>query len=93
MMMDTNSRFSVRSLALFLLASAAVIGVGIGAAYMIRPMVVAETTGSIPGGACAAKLPSNFSPRIYEHCVSACMSCDHGTPVTCSTSCKLRGAT
>jgi len=93
MMMDTNSRASPRSLALFALACAAVIAVGIAAAYMVRPMVMTETTGSIAGQACSAKLPSNFSPRIYDHCVAACMSCEHGTPVTCSTSCKLRGAT
>jgi len=92
MTMD-DSRTSPRSLALFALACAAVIGVGIGAAYIIRPMVVTETTGSIPGPTCSARLPSNFSARIYEHCVAACMSCEHGTPVTCSTSCKLRGAT
>jgi hypothetical protein len=87
-----QSRTSPRSLALFALACAAVIGVGIAAAFMVRPMVVAETTGSV-SSACAAKLPTNFSPRIYDHCVAACLSCERGTPVTCSTSCRLRGAT
>lgn len=93
MIMNTNSRTSPRSFALFALACAAVIGVGVGVAFMVRPMVVVETTGSIQGGTCAARLPTNFSPRVYEHCFAACMSCEHGTPVTCSTSCKLRGAT
>jgi hypothetical protein len=87
-----QSRTSPRSLALFALACLAVVGVGIGVAFMVRPMVVAETTGSI-NGACLAKLPSNFSPRIFDHCVEACVSCDRGSRVTCSTACRLRGAT
>lgn len=93
MIVDTNSRTSPRSLTLFALACAAVIAVGVGVAFMVRPMVVVETTGSVVGGRCTASLPANFSPRVYEHCFAACMSCEHGTPVTCSTSCKLRGAT
>ncbi|MDR3466022.1 MAG: hypothetical protein P4M07_08775 [Xanthobacteraceae bacterium] len=87
-----QSRTSPRSLALFALACATVIGVGIGFAFMVRPMVVAETTGSV-SNACAARLPTNFSARVYDHCVAACLSCERGTPVTCSTSCRLRGAT
>ncbi|MGO9361209.1 MAG: hypothetical protein ACLP1D_26630 [Xanthobacteraceae bacterium] len=87
-----QSRTSPRGLALFVLSCAAVVGIGIAVAYMVRPMVVADATGSI-SGACVGQLPSNFSPRIFDHCVAACIACDHGNMVTCSTSCRLKGAT
>jgi len=87
-----SSRTSPRSLALFVLACAAVIGVGVVMAYTIRPMVrAAEVTGSI-SGPCTAQLPSNFNPRVFDHCVAACISCSRGNQVTCSTSCRLKGA-
>lgn len=87
-----QSRTSPRGLALFVLSCAAVLGIGIAVAFIIRPMMVADTTGSI-SSACAGQLPSNYSPRIFDHCVAACLACDHGTRVTCSTSCRLKGAT
>jgi hypothetical protein len=50
-----------------------------------------DITGAI-NGSCMSALPSNFSPRILDHCVAACIACEHGNRVTCSTSCRLRGA-
>ncbi|PIT01636.1 hypothetical protein TSA1_13275 [Bradyrhizobium nitroreducens] len=34
----------------------------------------------------------SYNPRDMNQCVSACKSCDHGTTVTCTTSCTLKGA-
>ena len=49
-----------------------------------------ETTGSI--NSCARDMFANFSPKILDQCVAACRKCDHGTTVTCTTSCTLKGA-
>jgi hypothetical protein len=57
--------------------------------FWSRPLAF-DTTGSI--NACMAQQAANFSPRVFEQCVSACLTCEHGTRVTCSTSCRLRGA-
>jgi len=34
----------------------------------------------------------SYNPRDMNQCVSACKTCDHGTTVTCTTSCTLKGA-
>jgi len=49
-----------------------------------------ETTGSIDS--CAKDLFVNYSPKVLDQCVAACRKCDHGTTVTCTTSCTLKGA-
>ena len=49
-----------------------------------------DITGST--AACPARLYSAYNPRDINQCVNACKSCDHGTTVTCTTSCTLRGA-
>jgi hypothetical protein len=49
-----------------------------------------ETTGSI--NSCAKDLFANYSPKILDQCVAACKKCDHGTTITCTTSCTLKGA-
>lgn len=94
MVSHSHSRTSPRSLMMFALACLAVLGVGILFAYMLKPMIAAETTGSITGtnSACLARLPTNYSPRVLEQCVDACITCNHGTAVTCTTACKLHGA-
>lgn len=50
----------------------------------------ADVTGST--NQCAAKLYSQYSPKILNQCVDVCIRCDHGTTTTCSTSCTLKGA-
>lgn len=71
---------------------------GLGFATMIAMGVVfafyprsspAEVTGSI--NFCTAR-SGNYSPLNLDQCVNACISCDHGTMVTCSTACRLKGA-
>ncbi|OAF15034.1 hypothetical protein [Bradyrhizobium neotropicale] len=34
----------------------------------------------------------SYNPRDMNQCVNACKTCDHGTTVTCTTSCTLKGA-
>ncbi|MBR0839699.1 hypothetical protein JQ607_05775 [Bradyrhizobium liaoningense] len=48
-----------------------------------------DITGSTP--ACPMRNYS-YNPRDMNQCVNACKSCDHGTTVTCATSCSLKGA-
>jgi hypothetical protein len=50
-----------------------------------------DVTGST-GGVCPARNVSLFNARDLKQCVAACLDCDHGTRVTCSTSCTLKGA-
>lgn len=45
----------------------------------------AEVTGTV--NSCPAR-PGN--PKTLDQCVSACLSCDHGTVVTCTTACRLK---
>lgn len=46
----------------------------------------ADVTGTVE--ACPARPAS----RKLDDCVSACISCSHGTVVTCTTACRLKGA-
>jgi hypothetical protein len=41
---------------------------------------------------CIGNLFSNYSPRNLDQCVKACLSCEKGVMTTCSTSCRLKGA-
>jgi ferredoxin-like protein FixX len=41
---------------------------------------------------CPARRYSTFDPKDMRQCVNACLSCDRGTRVTCTTSCTLKGA-
>jgi hypothetical protein len=50
-----------------------------------------EVTGST-SNKCVAELFSAYNPKNLNQCLAVCSRCDHGTAVTCSTSCKLRGA-
>ncbi|WP_027550764.1 hypothetical protein [Bradyrhizobium sp. Cp5.3] len=34
----------------------------------------------------------SYNSRDMNQCVNACKTCDHGTTVTCTTSCTLKGA-
>ncbi|HEV2153823.1 hypothetical protein [Bradyrhizobium sp.] len=49
-----------------------------------------DITGST--AACPARNYSSYNPRDMNQCVAACKACDHGTTVTCTTSCTLKGA-
>jgi hypothetical protein len=49
-----------------------------------------EVTGAT--SRCANGLFKPYDPKVMEQCVAACGQCEHGTIVTCSTSCKLKGA-
>ena len=50
-----------------------------------------DVTGSV--GNCARKLYSAYNPKDVKQCVAVCIQCDRGVTTTCSTACKLRGAT
>ena len=41
---------------------------------------------------CAIGLYPQYSAKRYDECVKVCTVCKKGNTVTCSTSCKLRGA-
>jgi hypothetical protein len=61
-----------------------------GLAFALYPRAVTpEVTGTI--NHCAARA-GNYSPRNLDQCVGACISCDRGTTITCTTACRLRGA-
>ena len=47
----------------------------------------AEVTGTVDS--CPARLGNR---QTLDQCVSACLSCDHGTVVTCTTACRLKSA-
>jgi hypothetical protein len=49
-----------------------------------------EVTGST--NKCATSLYPSYDPKLRDQCVGACIKCDHGNTVTCSTSCFLKGA-
>lgn len=50
-----------------------------------------EITGST-SNMCAIDLFPSYNPKNLNQCLAVCSKCDRGTTVTCSTSCKLRGA-
>jgi hypothetical protein len=50
-----------------------------------------DITGST-NASCPARLYSSYDARDIRQCVNACISCDRGTTVTCTTSCTLKGA-
>lgn len=41
---------------------------------------------------CIAKNYSNYDPKQVDQCVKVCIACMKGNTVTCTTSCKLKGA-
>ena len=41
---------------------------------------------------CTAKLYPNYDVTRMDQCMDVCKSCRSGNTVTCSTSCKLKGA-
>jgi hypothetical protein len=43
--------------------------------------------------ACIAQRYKKFDARNFSQCVDVCEACMTGTTVTCTTSCKLKGAT
>jgi hypothetical protein len=49
-----------------------------------------EVTGST--AACATRLYSAYNPKDMKQCVDVCIQCNRGVTTTCSTSCKLKGA-
>jgi hypothetical protein len=42
--------------------------------------------------ACIAKQYTVYEARRLDQCVKVCIACMSGNTVTCTTSCKLRGA-
>jgi hypothetical protein len=42
--------------------------------------------------ACIAQRYKEFDARNFSQCVDVCEACMTGTTVTCTTSCKLKGA-
>jgi hypothetical protein len=51
----------------------------------------ADVTGSLHNK-CASDLFRTYNPKVLDQCVAACIKCDRGNTVTCSTSCTLKGA-
>lgn len=49
-----------------------------------------EVTGST--AACASRLYSTYNPKDFKQCVDVCIQCSRGVTTTCSTSCRLKGA-
>jgi hypothetical protein len=49
-----------------------------------------DTTGSI--NSCKANSYTRFDPKDLKQCVDTCQKCDGGTPISCSTSCAIKGA-
>ncbi len=41
---------------------------------------------------CVGQIYAKYDPSRMEECVDACKKCKGGNTVTCTTSCKLRGA-
>ncbi len=50
-----------------------------------------DVTGSTTNS-CAINLFPSYNPKSLDQCLAVCSKCGRGTAVTCSTSCKLRGA-
>jgi hypothetical protein len=42
--------------------------------------------------ACIAQHYTNYDASKLNQCVDVCRACMKGSPVTCNTSCKLKGA-
>jgi len=49
-----------------------------------------DVTGAIAD--CAGRLYSPYNPKDLKQCVDVCVQCKRGVMTTCSTSCKLKGA-
>ena len=49
-----------------------------------------DVTGS--AATCAARLYSSYHPKDLKQCMDVCIQCNRGVTTTCSTSCKLKGA-
>jgi hypothetical protein len=49
-----------------------------------------DATGSI--NSCAANSYARYDPKDQKQCVDVCRKCDGGTPISCSTSCTMKGA-
>ena len=50
-----------------------------------------DVTGSTTNS-CAINLFPSYNPKSLDQCLAVCSKCGRGTTITCSTSCKLRGA-
>ena len=50
-----------------------------------------DVTGST-SNTCASGLFPAYNPKNLNQCLAVCSKCGRGTTITCSTSCKLRGA-
>ena len=42
--------------------------------------------------ACIAQRFPGYNARQLNQCIEVCRACFNGTPTTCNTSCKLKGA-
>ena len=64
----------------------------IAAAFVMASCSPAEeVTGSIHAK-CANELFTSYNRKVMNQCVAVCLKCDHGSTITCSTSCTLKGA-
>jgi hypothetical protein len=64
--------------------------VSAAAALLLVSCSEEDVTGS--ANKCATDLYPAYNPKALNQCVEVCVKCSHGTVVTCSTSCTLKGA-
>jgi len=62
----------------------------VGAGLLLASCSDSDVTSST--NSCAAKLYQHYNPNDIKQCSDVCMKCSNGTPITCSTSCNLKGA-
>ena len=48
-------------------------------------------SGNTSSAICLARRPA-YDAKNMKQCVDACIACENGTVVTCTTSCTLKGA-
>lgn len=51
-----------------------------------------ETAQKDPELVCAAKVHKNYDPTRMDECIDVCKACRGGTTISCTTACRLKGA-
>jgi hypothetical protein len=89
---DSSRRRRSDSFAVRWLAPAAVIIVAVALAAFTLIYWRGQAEYSDPQRACIAQRYKEFDAKNFSQCVDVCKACMTGTTVTCTTSCKLKGA-
>jgi hypothetical protein len=45
-----------------------------------------------PDLVCASKVHKNYDPTRMDECIDVCKVCSGGTTISCTTACRLKGA-